>query len=74
MVKIKYIGYLAELAGSREEEVKVNGRIKVKYLLERRIKKGLEELVILVNGLPGSLDTLVDDNDVISVLPVISGG
>ncbi|RLE71963.1 MAG: MoaD/ThiS family protein [Thermoprotei archaeon] len=74
MAKIKYIGYLAELAERREEEVKVDGRIKVKDLLERRIKKGLEELVILVNGLPGSLDTLVDDDDVISVLPVISGG
>ncbi len=74
MAKIKYIGYLAELAGRGEEEVKVDGRIKVKDLLEQRIKKGLEDLVILVNGLPGSLDTLVDDDDIISVLPVISGG
>ncbi|RLE63783.1 MAG: hypothetical protein DRJ38_06760 [Thermoprotei archaeon] len=74
MVKIKYIGYLAELAGRREEEFKINGKVKVKKLIEQRIKKGLEELVILVNGLPGSLETLVDDDDIVSILPVISGG
>jgi len=72
MVKVKYIGYLAELVGIREEEIKVEKPVRVREIL--RIKSDLEELIILVNGLPGSLNSLVDRDDVVSVLPVISGG
>ena len=73
MVKIKYIGYLAELAGKREEEIKLDKPTKIRELIDlQRVK--LEELIILVNGLPGSLDSVVSGEDEISVLPVISGG
>ncbi|OYT30034.1 MAG: molybdopterin synthase sulfur carrier subunit [Thermofilum sp. ex4484_82] len=73
MVRIKYIGYLADLVGKRKEEIQVKLPVKIKNILKLK-NVDMEELVVLVNGRAGNLDTIVSGDDEISILPVISGG
>jgi len=73
MVRIKYIGYLADLVGKRNEEIQVKSPVKIKNILKLK-NVDMEELVVLVNGRAGNLDTIVSGDDEISILPVISGG
>ncbi|MCD6457500.1 MAG: MoaD/ThiS family protein [Thermoproteales archaeon] len=73
MVRIKYIGYLADLVGKRKKEIQVKSPVKIKNILKLK-NVDMEELVVLVNGRAGNLDTIVSGDDEISILPVISGG
>ena len=76
MVKIKLIGWVADLAKFKEREVKIDLPVKVKNLLNiKEIDKIDEErVIVLVNGKPATLETEVKDDDQIVVMPVIGGG
>ena len=71
MVKIKYVAYLAHIYGKREEEVKLKKPVRVRDLVK---PKESVEIIILVNGKVASWDTVVRDDDVITLIPPVSGG
>jgi len=72
MVKIKYVGYLAELAGEREVEIEIRGLEPVRSLVDPGVD--LKEVIVLVNGKPSDLDKPVGGDDEVVVLPMASGG
>ena len=72
-VKLVYMGYLAETAGGREQEVEICGEARISEIA-RLPRDELEELVILVNGHAAKPDTTVKPGDKITILPHISGG
>ena len=82
MAKLKLYGILAHAAGSRELEINASGCESVKCVIERLTEKvpGLKraldildwDLVILIDGKPGSLDS--PPGDVIALFPPASGG
>jgi len=73
MVRVKYVGYLASLAGVREEEVDADN-VRLGDILRLKGNVNWEEIIILVNGKPANLDTRVSDGDEVTVLPFTSGG
>ena len=72
-VAIRYMGWLAEYAGTREEEREICGEARVRDVI-RVPPEDLEDLVILVNGRGARPDAPVRPGDRIVVLPHISGG
>lgn len=72
MVKIKLLGYVAGLAGFKKKEIQINKRVKVKDLLG--VKMSEEKIIVLVNGISGSLETDLSNSDEVVVLPIVGGG
>lgn len=73
MVKIKALGHIAEIMGSRELTIIVNNKTKIRNLI--KLPSEIESrVIILVNGKPATLDTEVKDEDQITIMPMISGG
>lgn len=71
---MRYFGYLADYAGGREKIIKVGEGARIRDIITLPPDIDLEEVVILRNGKPASLDDEVNADDTISVLPHISGG
>ena len=72
-VKLRFMGYLADLYGSREDEVEVCGERSIAELV-RLPDVDLEDLVILVNGRGARPQARVKPGDTVVILPHISGG
>jgi molybdopterin converting factor small subunit len=72
-VTIKYFGWLSsEMAPETTLDFKGGKRIRDIVKLPEDVD--IEELIILKNGKTAKPDDLVEDGDVISVMPHISGG
>jgi len=76
MVKIKFIGSLAHLAGAHEINVRISDEKPIGDILKEIIRnyESLKEVIILVNGIRVSDDYRVKDDDEVKVFPIISGG
>lgn len=73
MVKIRLISYLSTIAGYKEKQIKVNVPTKIRELISFPTLPE-DRIIILVNERGAKLDTLVQDEDEIKVLPVVGGG
>ncbi|MBU7048463.1 MAG: MoaD/ThiS family protein [Theionarchaea archaeon] len=71
-MKVKFLGWIASLAGKREMDVKVEGPVQLKEILPFSLQG--RNVIVIVNNNPASGETVVEDTDEIAVLPVISGG
>jgi molybdopterin converting factor small subunit len=73
VVTIKYFGWLlSEIAPELKVEVRGGERIRDIVKLPRDVS--IDDLIILKNGQTAKPDDPVNEGDVISVLPHISGG
>jgi len=73
MVKIRALGYIAEVLGSRELTLNIDKKVKVRELI--KLPKDVESrVIILINGKPATLDSEVYNKDQILIVPMISGG
>jgi len=73
MVKIRALGYIAEVLGSRELALNIDKKVKVRELI--KLPKDIElRVIILINGEPATLDSEVHNKDQILIMPMISGG
>jgi len=73
MIRIKAIGYIAEVIGARELTIESDRLVKIRELIS--LPKKLESrLIVLINGKPGTLDSLVKSGDRVTLMPTISGG
>ena len=73
-VRVRYFGYLADYAGGRELVINVERGARIKDVITLPPDMNLDDVVILRNGRPARAEDIVEDGDVISVLPHISGG
>ncbi|MEB3806128.1 MAG: MoaD/ThiS family protein [Desulfurococcales archaeon] len=73
-VIVKYFGYLSEYAGGREQVVDAAEGSRIRDVIKLPPDVSVEDLVILRNGRPAKPDEEVQEGDIISVLPHISGG
>lgn len=74
MVKIKVLGYLTEILGFIEREINLEKPTKLSNILKRYVNLDLENIIIIVNNRPAALDTIINENDKIVLMPIIGGG
>ena len=72
MAALRFVGFIAELAGARQMEVRLERPTPLRDILEIRLPE--ERTIVLINQEGGTLDSLVHDEDTVTVLPVVSGG
>lgn len=72
MAKIRMIGYIAEISGFREKTVVIERPVQLKDLLPEKVAQ--KRTIILVNGLPASMDSRIEGEDQIVIMPVVGGG
>jgi molybdopterin converting factor small subunit len=72
MATFKFLGYLAEAAGGRTKEVVLEESTQLDSLLPPGFPR--EGIIILINEKVGPIDSRINDNDSVLIMPVISGG
>ncbi|MCS7369189.1 MAG: MoaD/ThiS family protein [archaeon GBS-70-058] len=73
MVKIIALGFLTKYVGGSVIEVKLDSPKRVRDILDIP-PEAQNRVIILVNNSPGTFDSIVDDDDTITIMPVIGGG
>jgi len=72
-VTIKYFGWLSsEIAP--EIKVELKGKKRIREVIRLPDETDIEDLILLRNGRTARPDDFVEDGDLISVMPHISGG
>ena len=71
-VIIKYIGYLSELAGKREEIIYLEKPRKIKDIIKLEVND--HNIIYLVDGKSKNKDYIISKDSVLVVLPFIGGG
>jgi len=72
MAELKFLGYLADKAGKRTQEVLLEKPQRLRDLLPSPFPE--QDIIILVNQKVGSLDSMVQNEDRVILMPMISGG
>jgi len=72
MATFKFLGYLAEVAGSSTKEVVLKEPAHLEEMLPPTFPR--RGIIILINEKPGQFDSLIKDEDSVLVMPMISGG
>jgi len=72
MAELKFLGYLADKAGKRSQEVLLEKPQRLRDLLPSPFPE--QDIIILVNQKVGSLDSMVQNEDRVILMPMISGG
>lgn len=72
MAELKFFGYLADLAGARIKEIILEKPAALREILPPAFPE--KNIIILVNQEPARLDSLIRNEDRVSLMPVLSGG
>ena len=72
MAELKFLGYLADKVGKRSQEVLLESPQRLRDLLSLPFPE--QDIIILVNQKVGSLDSMVQNEDRVILMPMISGG
>jgi molybdopterin converting factor small subunit len=72
MAELKFLGYLADKAGKRSQEVLLEKPQRLRDLLPSPFPE--QDIVILINQKVGNLDSMIQDEDRVVLMPMISGG
>ena len=72
MAELKFLGYLADKAGKRSQEVLLEKSQRLRDLLPSPFPE--QDIVILINEKVGTLDSMIQDEDRVVLMPMISGG
>jgi len=72
MAELQFLGYLADKAGKRSQEVLLEKPQRLRDLLPSPFPE--QDIVILINQKVGNLDSLIQNEDRVVLMPMISGG
>ena len=72
MAELKFLGYLADIAGARAKDINLGKPVALRELLPASFPE--KNIIILINQKAGSLDSLIRNEDRVALMPVLSGG
>lgn len=72
MAELKFFGYLADLVGCRRREVTLKKAVPLREILPPCFPE--TNIIILINQKAGRLDSLIQDEDSVVFMPILSGG
>jgi len=72
LAKLKFFGYLADIAGARAKEMSLEKPVALREILPSPFPE--KNIIVLINQKTGSLDSLIKDEDSIVLMPILSGG
>ena len=72
MATIRFLGVLAEKIGKKTVEVSLENPIELKEIYPMPFQE--EDVLILIDGRVGHLNSCIGDGDSIVIMPMLSGG
>ncbi|MBT8330845.1 MAG: MoaD/ThiS family protein [Deltaproteobacteria bacterium] len=72
MAHIKFVGFLRDIIKKQQVEVYLKDPKKVRDLLPSVLPE--DNIIVLINQKGATLDSIVENDDKVLILPVISGG
>ena len=72
MVQLKFLGYLAEVAGGRTREVTLKEPTRLRGMLPQSFPE--ENIIILIDDKVGTLESVIQDESSVVFMPILSGG
>ncbi len=72
LARLRFFGYLADLAGTREKEIRLEKPVPLSELLPPAFP--WENIIILVDEKPGGPESLIANESHVLLMPVLSGG
>jgi len=72
LAELKFFGYLSDLVGTRVKEVRLDHSVTLRELVPAAFPES--NIVILINQKAGNLDSKIQDQDSVVLMPVLSGG
>jgi molybdopterin converting factor small subunit len=72
MATLKFLGFLGDMAKTKEMEISIQKSRKLRDLLPVKLPE--DRAIVLINQEGAGFDSLVHNDDTVLILPVISGG
>jgi molybdopterin converting factor small subunit len=72
LAELKFFGYLADVVGARTKEMSLEKPIALREILPSPFPE--TNIIILINQKVGSLDSLIKNEDLVVLMPILSGG
>ena len=72
MAQLKFLGYLAEVAGGRTREVTLKEPTRLREMLPQLFPE--ENIIILIDDKVGTLESVIQNGSSIVFMPILSGG
>ena len=72
MAEIRFFGYLSDLVGTRVKELTLERPVILRELVPPAFPD--TNIIVLINGEAGSLDSEITAKDSVVFMPVLSGG
>jgi molybdopterin converting factor small subunit len=72
LAELKFFGYLADIAGARIKEMSLEKPVALREVLPPSFPE--TNITVLINQQPGHLDSLIRDEDRVTIMPILSGG
>jgi molybdopterin converting factor small subunit len=72
LAELKFFGYLADIAGARAKEMTLEKPVALREILPASFPE--TNVIILINQEVGHLDSLIRNEDRVSLMPILSGG
>ncbi len=72
MAELKFLGYLAEVAGARTKNLDLDKPTPLRRILPSPFPE--ENVIILIDKKVGSFDSLIENGNLVVIMPMLSGG
>jgi len=72
LAELKFFGHLADIAGTRTKEVRLEKPASLREVLPSPFPE--TNIIILINEKPGNLDSSIKNEDSVVLMPILSGG
>ena len=72
LAELKFFGYLADIVGTRAKEVSLEKPVALREILPSPFPE--TNIIILINQKAGRLDSVIRNEDLVIIMPVLSGG
>jgi len=72
LAELKFLGYLAEVAGARTKNLVLDKPTPLRRILPSSFPE--ENVIILIDKKVGSFDSLIENGNLVVIMPMLSGG
>ena len=72
MAELKFLGYLAEIAGAREKTLVLDKPMLLRKVLPSSFPE--KNVIILIDKKVGNLDSVIENESSVILMPMLSGG
>jgi hypothetical protein len=72
LAELKFLGYLAEIAGDREKILVLDKPVSLRKVLPSSFPE--KNIIILIDKRVGNLDSMIENESSVILMPILSGG